>query len=96
MARRNYPIIFILFIFLLSNSLFAEGPSMGFSIKVVFPSIKIEINEALMYGKLYGAPRLSPFVGYEMGEAVLWVEVVRESHTPDLSYLMRVLDEKEK
>ncbi len=82
--------LLIMLIFLSVIPLWAQAPATGFSIRVIFPSIKIEINPALLYGKFYAAPIVSPFVGYRMGEVRLWVEVKRELHSPDLSTLSKI------
>ena len=76
--------LLVMLVFLLVVPLWAQSPSMGFSIKVIFPSIKIELNSALLYGKLYAIPLISPLVGSCMGEVKVWVEVKQELHTPDL------------
>ena len=69
-----------------------QGSALGFSIRVIFPSIKIEINRALIHGKIYAMPLLSPLVGYRMGEVSFYVEVKKELHSPDILSVSRLTE----
>ncbi|MGB9562075.1 MAG: hypothetical protein ACPL6C_04595, partial [bacterium] len=56
----------------LISPLFAQGG--GISIKLLLPSIRIELNPDLVKGKLYCAPQAPVFIGYQMGRVEIIIE----------------------
>ncbi len=82
----------VVIILVTATAISTQGPAQGLTIKVLFPSIRIELNSALMHGKFYAKPLLSPLVGYKMGEVKVWIEVKREYHTPDISKLTGITE----
>lgn len=78
----------VLLVFVLvSFPLPALSQTGGLTIKLILPSIRVELNPDLVKGKLYCAPAVPVFVGYKMGKVEIKIEAVKEAHKPDISRL---------
>jgi|GEM_PF-3223291 hypothetical protein len=82
-----------LFLVILATTSNAQSPQHastgGFSIKLILPSIRIELNPDMLKGKLYCIPEASPFIGYQLGKIEIKIVMVKESHTPSLSKIKK-------